>query len=135
MDIFTAISKRKVDYSHVIIFILTKQELKKLMRLEATSAGLMETLQYEAVDYIGSCSLREFESNMYNDDYSQQLKQYCSPQYITVVAYRWQLRWTYLVVDVMLTMLLFSGISRKTREVVASAMLKIGLGEKICEEL
>lgn len=135
MDIFTAISKRKVDYSHVVIFILTKKKLKKLMRLSATSKGLMEDLQHEAVDYIGSCSLREFESNMYNDEYSQQLKQYCSPQYITVVVYRKYPHWTYLVVDVMLTMLLFSGISRETREIVASAMVKIGLGEKICEEL
>lgn len=135
MDIFTAISKRKVDYSHVVIFILTKKKLQKLMGLRATSRELMEALQHEAVDYIGSCSLREFESNMYNDDYSQQLKQYCSPHYITVVTYRGYPHWTYLVVDVMLTMLLFSGISRETRETVASAMLKIGLGEKICEEL
>ena len=135
MDIFTAISKRKVDYSYVVIFILTKKKLKKLMSLEAESGELMEALQHEAIDYISDCSLRGFESSMYNDEYSQQLKQYCSPHYITVVVYRGYLHWTYLVVDVMLTMLLFSGISRETRETIASAMVKIGLGEKICEEL
>lgn len=84
MDIFTAISKKKIDYSHVIIFILTKKKLKKLMELRAKSAELMEALQHEVVDYISYC---------------------------------------------------FRGFREKTRETIASAMLKIGLGEKICEEL
>ena len=135
MDIFTAIGKRKIDYSCVAIFVLTKKKLKKLMELGTKSPELMEALQHEAVDYISDCSPRGFESNMYNDEYSRQLRQYCVPRYITVVVYRGYPHWTYLVVDVMLTMLLFSGISEKTRETVASAMVKIGLGEKICEEL
>lgn len=38
MDIFTAISKGKVDYSRVVIFILTKKKLEKLMNLDVASA-------------------------------------------------------------------------------------------------
>lgn len=135
MDIFTAISKRRINYSYVVIFILTRKKLKRLMELRATSAELMEALQHEAVDCISDRSLRGFESNMYNDEYSQQLRQYSNPRYVTVVAYKECFHWTYLIVDVMLAILLFSGISRNTRETIASAMLKIGLGEKICEEL
>lgn len=135
MDIFTAISKGKIDYSRVVIFILTRKKLKRLMELRATSAELMEALQCEAVDYISNCSPRGFESNMYNDEYSQQLRQYSNPRYVTVVAYKDRFRRSYLIVDVMLAVLLFSGISRKTRETIASAMLKISSGEKICEEL
>lgn len=135
MDILAAISEEKVNYSNVVIFVLTKKRLKKVNKLVEESVNVMEALHREAVDYIGPLSLCEFESNMYNDNYSQELNRYCEPKYITVVAYKGRFTWSYLVVDVMMACLLFSGISRKTRRIVASALVKIGKGEKICEKL
>ena len=135
MDILAAISEEKVNYSDVIIFVLTKKRLKKVNKLAEESVNVMEALHREAVGYIGSLSSWEFESNMYGDRYSRELNQYADPRYVTVVAYKGRFTWTYLVLDVMITMLLFSGISKKTRKVIASALVKIGKGEPICEKL
>lgn len=135
MDILAAISEEKVNYSNVIIFVLTKKRLKKVNKLVEESVNVMEALHREAIGCIGPLSTWEFESNMYGDKYSQELNQYADPRYVTVVAYKGRFIWTYLVLDVTITMLLFSGISKKTRKAIASALVKIGKGEPICEKL
>ena len=135
MDILAAISEKKVNYSNVIIFVLTKKRLKKVNKLAGESVNVMEALHREAIGCIGPLSSWCFESDMYGDKYSRELNQYADPRYVTVVAYKGRFTWTYLVLDVTITMLLFSGISKKTREVIALALVKIGKGEPICEKL
>lgn len=135
MDILAAISEERVNYSNVIIFVLTKKRLKKVNKLVEESISAMEALHREAIGYIGPLSSRGFESGMHSDKYSRELNQYADPRYVTVVAYMGRFTWTYLVLDVTITMLLFSGISNKTRKIIASALVKIGKGEPICEKL
>ena len=135
MDVLTAISEEEVNYSNVIIFVLTKKRLKKVNKLVEESTNVMEALHCEAIGCIGPLSSWSFESGMYSDKYSRELNRYADPRYVTVVAYKGRFTWTYLVLDVTITMLLFSGISKKTRKVIASALVKIGKGEPICEKL
>ena len=56
MDILAAISEEKVNYSNVIIFVLTKKRLKKVNKLVEESVNVMEALHRETIGYIGPLS-------------------------------------------------------------------------------